>query len=90
MIMCGVLIFIWSGESSIFGTLSFGGLTNLTVSEMKILFSIRRSFCYHVQCLFPIVLSGSQDPVRFVKPMARQNSGKYTLRMTVKVANTPT
>ena len=58
MIMCGVQIFIWTGESSIFGTL-FWRTYKSHDSEMKILFSIRRSFCYHVQCLFPIVLSGS-------------------------------
>ena len=39
-----------------------------------------------VQSLFLILLSGSQDSVRFLRPVARQNSGSCTLRMIVKVA----
>ena len=39
------------------------------------------------QRLFPIDLSGPQDTTRFVRHVARQISGIYTLRMMVKVAN---
>ena len=55
-----------------------------------------RSYKYHAfqdkniffffQDLFVIVLSGSQDSVRFSRPVARQNGGNYTLRMILKVA----
>ena len=55
--------------------------------RVKRIFFTFKVFFNRVQCLFPIVLSGSQDPVRFVRPVARQNSGRYTLRMIVKVAN---
>ena len=66
---------------------SFTGLTILTVSVVKVIFSFFRYLYNHTQCLFPIILSGPQDIVRFGKrPMARQNSGRHTLRMIVKGA----
>ena len=51
-------------------------------------FHFSRSFFNRAQCLFPIVSSGPQDSMRFVRPVAYQNSGKYTLRMIVIVTNT--
>ena len=46
-----------------------------------------RFFLNLAQCLFIIALSGPQDFMRFVRPADRQNSGKHSLRMIVKVAN---
>ena len=49
-------------------------------------FLFSRSFRYRAQCLFLIVLSGSQDSVRLLRHVARLNSGNYTLCVIVKVA----
>ena len=63
------------------------GLTNIMVSVIKVLLSFSKSFYNRVLCSFPIVLSGSQGALRFLRPAARQNIGKSALRMIVKVAN---
>ena len=63
------------------------GLTNIVVSVIKVLLSFSKSFYNRALCSFPIVLSGSQESVRFLRPVARQNIGKSALRMIVKVAN---
>ena len=53
-------------------------------------FEISRYFfrykVFRAQRLFFIVFSGSQ---RFVRPVARQKSGTYTLRMIVKILYIP-
>ena len=63
------------------------GLKNIVVSVIKVLLSFSKSFYNRALCSFPIVLSGSQESVRFLRPVARQNIGKSALRMIVKVAN---
>ena len=65
------------------------GFLNTTVSGLKMLFisHFSRPFYHRAQCLFPIDVSGPHDSVIFVRPVARQDGGTYTLRMIVKVAN---
>ena len=63
------------------------GLTNIMVSLIKVLLYFAKSFYKRALCSFPIVLSGSQESVRFLRPVARQNIGKSALRVIVKVAN---
>ena len=54
---------------------------------IKELLSFSKSFYNRALCSFPILLSGSQESVRFLRPVARQNIGKPALRMIVKGAN---
>ena len=58
------------------------GLKNITLSRIKVFFSFLLSCALFISHCFVRVTRF----VRFLRPVTRQNSGNYTLRMILKVA----
>ena len=80
---------LFSRSCAVCNSHSFGGpqVLQILLFRIKAFCSFLRSFYHCAHCLFPIVLSGSQDFVRFLRPMAHQSGGiTHCVHMILKVA----